>query len=1237
MKANGIVKRLLNSILCARVRPKVLLVVLSLVAALSAPTGLLAQIDTGGVTGTVTDSSGAVVPGAKITLTNEATGGTISAISTSTGTYSLNEIRPGTYTLQGEQQGFQRFIDRGLEVHVQQTLTIDIRLATGTVTQQVTVTAAAPLLQAENAAVGQTITTQTVNDLPLQTRDWASLAQLSAGVATAPVGQPSGDAGATSSAYFSVDGVNLWQNDFRLNGINDNIEIYGGSSVNSNAAITPPPDAIQEFKLQSGNFNAEFGHSTGAVINAAIKSGTNQVHGDLWEYLRNDAFNANLFFNSLSKAPTPEYRQNLFGGTIGGPVYIPKLYDGRNKTFFFFDYQGGRYITPSTATSTVPTTGMVSSGFTNLQDLITGNSGTSTDALGRTFRHGTILDPATTRQVGAGQIDPISGLLNSSSSPVYVRDPFYTGGSIAGKTDFTGSTTQLNILPAGRLDANAVKLLEVYPAQNQPGFANNFVYLAKQPQNTDSYDIRIDENINQNNILFGVFDRSLITRNVPANLPGLAVGETGGRVDSFPAYAFAVGYTRVVTPTLTNEMHVGMVHSDKLQQSIFGNNFGIPAQYGIQGIQQVANNGGLPPINLSGNTSTGLTHIGVGNYTPTLQYVWSVEGSDSVTKVYRNHTFKTGIQIDDLDGNISQPPQGRGNFTYSGQYSDIPNKNANLNGIADLLLTPTASTVNGVNNVGGLSTFSGSNIAATDDHRWYWGAYFQDDWKVTQNLTLNLGLRWDYFTPYAEINGRQANFIPVGGNGNTGTYYISNKGCQVARSASFDALLTSSHINLACVSGLTLGTAQKTNFAPRIGFAYRATPRLVVRGGYGPAYGALGNLGYGGTLGTNYPFVYTVTFNSPDSQHPLALSNGQTATMENAFSSTSLQDPKINSGQGLNLYGRQYNFQTPYVQTVNLFVQDQFTNHDSIQVGYVGTMGRHLDNLGYNNSPSEILPPGANPQNYVPFPSFARNSTYETTNATSSYNSMQATYEHQMSYGLSVLANYTWSKCMSNQHTQASQNQQYRAEWLPGFGINADYGLCDTDAADLVHASGTYELPVGRGHTLLGSSNQAVNAVFGGWTVNFIYSHQSGQPTTVGCPVSTTANGVFGCFAFTVPGQNLYAGPHNHTQWLNPKAFAQPPLATQIGQSDYSVLGGSPQQVRGPGFSNLDSSIFKNFVFTESLRLQFRAEAFNTTNTPQFGQPTNLNTFNNPTGGFSAITSMRGNPRTLQFALKLFY
>lgn len=1212
------------------------------------PVSLRAQIDTGSITGIVRDNSGAVIPGAKITLTNDATSVRIATASTPTGNYDFSGLVPGIYTIEVEAAGFENYVVHGAVVHVQQVLTIDLPLSPGSVKQQVTVTAAVPLLQAQNAAVGQTITNETVNDLPLATRDWGSLAQLSAGVAAAPAGGVTADSGSSESAYFAVNGTSVWQNDFRLDGINDNIEFYGGNYTLTNAAIVPPPDAVQEFTLQSGDFNAEFGHSTGGVINASIKSGTNQMHGDLWEYVRNNDLNANYFFNTTNGVakPIPSYHQNLFGVTAGGPVLIPHVYDGRDKTFWFFDYQGGRFVLPEPAGGeTVPTTGMVNSGFSNLQDNITYNSGTATDALGRTFPHGTILDPATTRQLPATGIDPVTGLTGAAGS--YVRDPFYNC-SAASCPSFTGNNTTnfatpttdalLNIIPTSRLDPNAVKLLSVYPAQTSSGLANNFAnYVPIEDKNTNTWDIRIDENINPGNSLFGVYDRSLFSVDVPSNLPGVAVGETGGRHDNLPAYAWAVGYTHVFTPTLTNDLHVGMVHSDKLQESFYGDTFGIPAQYGIQGVQQVANNGGLPPITISG-----LTHIGVGNYTPTLQYVWSIEGADNVTKVYRNHTFKAGLQIDDLEGNISQPPQGRGDFNFNGQYSDIPNKNSSLNGIGDLLLTPMASSLSptdsGVNNVGGMSSFSGSNIAATDDHRWYWGVYGQDDWKVTRSLTLNLGLRWDYFTPYSETNGRQANFIPEGGNGPTGIYYMSKQGCAVPRSAAFDALLTSSNITLDCVSSTTLGNAQATNFAPRVGLAERLTQKLVVRGGYGTAYGALGNLGYGGTLGTNYPFVYVQSFPSPDSQHPILLPNGQPATMEATFTQYNFQNPTVSTGMGLDLYGRQNNFQTPYVATDNLTVQYLLTQHDSIQAGYVGTQGRHLDNLGYNNSNTEILPPGANPQNYIPYPNFARNATYETTNGTSNYNSLQSTFEHQMSGGLYLLANYTYSKCMTNQHTESDTNQQYRAEWLPGFGIQRDYALCDADATHLIHVAGSYNLPFGPGRQFFASMNRGEDALFGGWIVNFFYTHESGQPFTVNCPVATTAD--FGCFADVVSGQNLYAGPHNYTQWLNPSAFAEPSAATAIGQTDYSPLGGEQEQARGPNFSNLDSSVLKNFSFTESVHLQFRAEAFNTTNTPPFAQPTGQLNFT--TTKFSSITSTKNSnenfgARTLQLALKLFY
>ncbi len=1284
------------------------------------PCRLTAQLDRGEVTGTVEDPAGAVVQKAKIALINDDTTVKTTTQSTTTGTYVFDDVIPGKYTVEAEAPNFEKYVVDGVIVQVQQVITVDIHFATGRVQTSVTVTAAAPLLEAENAQVGQSITNQSVNDLPLATRDWGSLAQLSAGVSTTPTGSGGGgitpDAGSSESGYFRVNGVDEWQNDFRLNGINDNIEIYGGNYTLTNAAIVPPPDAIQEFTLQAGDFNAEFGHSTGGIINASIKSGTNGVHGDLWEYVRNDDLNANYFFNRTcnggvcTPGPIPDYHQNLFGFTAGGPVIIPGVVHGKNRLFWFTDYQGGRYVLPespggqnvptcdtagATSVSACTASSEFGSSFTNLQDNINFNSGTDTDALGRVFPNGTILDPATTRTIPAGGVDPITGLTGKPGA--YVRDPFYQctasgcpAGNYAagGLVNATYTVGNLNIIPTSRIDPNAIKVLNLFPLPTVINkLSSNFPsYIPIEDKNTNTWDIRIDANISDKDALFGVYDRSLLNAYLPGYFPGYAVGQTDARNDSLPAYAWAVGYTRIITPTLINDMHVGMVHADKFQQSIFGNVIGssactgyvtsgscnIPLEFGIQGIPQVANNGGFPYTNIAG-----LRGIGVGNYTPTIQTVWSLEGVDAVTRVWRSQTFKTGVQVDDLTANISQPPQGRGDLSFNGMYTDIPNRisqsGTGLNGIGDFLVAPMASLVSGVagvgstvDYVGGMSQFSGSNIAATDDHRWYIGAYFQDDWKVNPSLTLNLGLRWDLFTPYAETRGYQANFIAAGGNGPTANYYMSKPGCQVARAAIFNTIAALSNVNIDCVSGLDDGNAQKDNFAPRVGFAYKFRPRLVVRGGFGTAYGALGNLGYGGTLGFNYPFVYTQTVPAPDSNHPLLLAPGQAATMEQAFTYFNFQNPSVlqsptpytttpvtcpsgsycDGGQyigsdylGLPFDGRQYNYQTPLVQTENLTVEDQFTNHDAIQVGYVATQGRHLDILGNTNANSEILPSGTNTQFYVPYPYFSRNSTYETTNAASSYNALQVTYQHQMSFGLSLLGNYTWSKCLSDQHApqNSEYNVGYRAEWLPGFGIKGDYALCDGDAAGLVHVAGTYALPVGRGHQFGGSMSKPADLVVGGWEVNGFYTFQSGQPFTVPCPNATSAD--FGCAANVVAGQGLYTGPHNYTQWMNPAAFAQPPVATAIGQASIAPLGGPLQQARGPHFANLDSSILKNFHITESSYLQFRAEAFNTTNTPPFAQPGQLNFTTSNFSNISATKNSNQNngARTLQLALKLFY
>lgn len=1183
---------------------------------------LPAQITMGGVAGTVKDPTGAVVKGAQITLTNQATQVVQTTQSTVTGTYVFPSVTVGTYTLRVDAPGFKTYLDTGIQIHVQNIVTADVPLATGTVNQQVTVTSAVPLLQAQDASLGQTVPSTQINDLPLMSRNPFSLTALAAG--SYSLGGPD------NPGTVFANGAEPGQVDFRLNGVDDNDEVFGGYN------LVPIPDAVQEFKLQEGNNSAQFGQFAGSIVNAVVKSGTNRFNGDLFEYLRNEALNANDYFSKQNHKSRPKYRQNQYGGTVGGPVYIPRLYNGKNKTFFFFDYQHTGITQVDSFTETVPTTAMQNSGFTNMQDLITDNGGSSTDALGRTFSHGTVLDPKTTRSVAPGATDPISGLTNTSSSTVYVRDPFYSGGSIAGITDFTGLTSKLNIIPSGRLDPHAVKLLHQFPAQTKAGLINNYFVNTPYTQTEDQYDVRIDENISRKDLIWGVFSHYNSTTGAAQPFPG-PIGENAGTQNVLePHYVLSLNYTHVFSPTMENVANGGFDHDHHVIEAPFANMLGIPAQYGIQGIPQIPGNGGLPAFLMSGIAS-----FGAHGFRPTIQTTSALQFMDNLTKIHGNHEFNIGFAFNHVRGNIIQPSSARGVFTYNGQYSDIPNANSSINGITDLLLTPGPATVpNGISNLGSMSNVYGSDYAGTNYFADYYAGYVQDNWRPTSALTVNLGLRWEYFSPYGESDGRQANFVANGGNGPGGVYYMPQKGCSVPRSPAFNALLAGDNIQLDCVSGLRVNKAQKDNFAPRLGFAFRALPNLVLRGGYGIAYGSFDSVGYGNTLGTNYPFQYTLGFPSTTSQIPELLPDGvTTATMENTFSAVNLSNPALASVKNIYIFGKQYNYQTPMVQTANLTVQDQFTNRDSIQVGYVGSFGRNLDVYGTHNGPTEILPVGTNVQPYLPIPNLAESSQFLRSVGVSNYNSLQTTYQHQFKNNLVLLANYTYGKCMSDDYGKSGLgtglSSGFRAEWLPGFGIKKDYALCGGDATHLVHVSGEYELPFGRGNQFLSNIPKWVDALIGGWYLNYIYTYQSGQPLNVGCPVGTTSD--FGCNANLVHGVNPYAGPHNQTQWLNANAFAQPPQATAIGQTNYSPLGSPPLQVRGPGFYNLDSSVFKTFATGKGTTLQFRIETFNTLNNPQFANPGQLN-FTNPTN-FSQITGLRSdtNPRYGQLAAKFFF
>jgi hypothetical protein len=708
----------------------------------------------------------------------------------------------------------------------------------------------------------------------------------------------------------------------------------------------------------------------------------------------------------------------------------------------------------------------------------------------------------------------------------------------------------------------------------------------------------------------------------------------------------ALSETHSFSATTINEARFGFsgIHTGRLQP--FGNDTSnIPGQFGIQGIPQVEGNGGLPELDFGG-----LSRMGGKDFLISDEFNSTVQLTDNLTKIYKAHTFKGGVEFQHIKFSTLQPPWSRGQFNFDGPYTSIPNINDGATGRVQLLLTPIAATVpNGVNFVGGPNQVQASNIANTDDGRNYYGLYFQDDWKIKPKLTLNLGLRWDHFGQVEENFGAQANFIP--GTPFSGAQYlipVERKKDTLSTGLGglgFTDLLAKDGIQLVYSDNFGLGMSQKTNFAPRVGFAYQATPKLVVRGGYGIFYGGFENRGYSPNIGENYPFQFSFNFTRNDDATPVKFADGANATFETGFTHIPL-DPAIVKATNLNLRGIQFDYITPYTQGGNLTVQYQLTNNNAFEVGYVTSLARHLEVFPGSNRVSQILPPGTvthpsdvTKPSYIPFRDFAEGSSYAATEGNAYYHSLQTKFTRRFGAGLDFLAAYTYSKARSDAGDLLNGGSiGYRAQYVPGFGIQGDYALADADIRNVIHFSGGYQLPVGRGRHFMTSSSGIANAILGGWSMNWILTLQDGQPQTVGCSTGQTSG--TGCVALLVPGQdkNNSATKQETLNYYNFAAFVDPPRATAIGQSDLSPLGGQRGQVVGPGFHRLDWSMFKQIKTSERTHLEFRAEFFNLVNHPNFSQPGSFNF--KDTKNFAKITSTRDNPndpRQIQFALKFYF
>ena len=931
----------------ARSIAKLVLLLLSLpgLLALSAR----AQVDQGAIAVTVTDPTGSLVPHATVTVTDVDTAFSTAGATNQAGVSVFSPLKIGNYSVTVTAAGFTSLTQTGLALHENERLSTTLQLRVGESTQSVTVSAEqVPLLQTEQSSTGQTMTAQTINETPLNGRNYVFIAQLTAGV-----DQSNGSRG-LGGGDFAANGQRPEQNNFILDGVDNNtnaVDFLNGASF----VVKPPPDALAEFKVETGDYDAEFGHSAGAVLIASIKSGTNSFHGDLWEYIRNDAFDARSLFTTSN----PEYRQNQFGATIGGPII-------KNKLFFFGDAEANRIVFgapggPFGSPLNVPTALMRQGNFSEL------------------------LNPT----------------LTGATAPILLYQP----GS-GGAQPLTCNGQQNTFCP-GQLNALALKILNLFPAPNQNNGKtyNNYNLVRHVLDNTAQWDGRLDWNITGKDQAFVRVSYSNERGNNPSPLGPILDGgfyaDTGSSVNKGENYAFSE--THAFTPTLVNEFRLGFNagHFEYLQENA---DTDVSSSIGLGGVPFGPKEGGLPFFNVGGISTFGT----VFNY-PSDEHENVPQLLDNVTKTLGRHTLRTGFSVSLIRSSVFSPQWGRGNLSYGGQFTGQPGVANTGYGVADLLANlQTSATV--------------SNPSNADDKRWYWGAYLQDDFKATPKLTLNLGLRYDYYQPYYEKLSRMANFVALSqsiGSGQ-GEYLLPSGAKQYTIAPAFITPAQTNNIAIDFTGNHSLSTAQKTNFGPRVGFAYSLSNRAVVRAGYGIFFGGLENEGGSPNLASNYPFNFNNNFYSASCNTIGQSCTPDGYTLEQGFLPLfgGSLDNFVNTVVSPPLDGRDFNIRTPYSQQFNLTTQYAISNSITATVGYAGAISNHLVAQASNNGPLAIAAPGTNTIPLEPFPGFSAGYLL-TYRGHSSYNSLQAKLEKRLSNGLSFLSSYTWAHSLGRRFKPA--------------------------------------------------------------------------------------------------------------------------------------------------------------------------------------------------------------------------
>ena len=1157
------------------------------VLALAASAALLPGQDTRGtITGHVTDPSGAAVVGAEVRAVNRETNTTASARTNEAGVYTIPYLLPGSYDLSATFTGFKTTDRAAVEVRVNDVLAVDFKLDVGNATETVEVKAGTPLLETQNVSLGQVQTTQNINALPIQAGNANELVLLTPGVVNSTNLRQRKSSFNSASSQFTTDGNQLYSNEYTIDGIPDTFFNGGGSPL---IAFQLPQNSVAEFKVQTSSFDAAVGHTPGAVLNTVSKGGTNDFHGELHEWMINSYLDAETFFQNASGGTKPEYQDNRYGASIGGPVRIPKIYNGRNRTFFFYGWEGNQWGKPGTTIGTVPAAAEKNGDFSALL------------ALGSQYQ---IYDPATTQAAANGR---------------YTRTP------LPG-----------NIIPASRLDPVAKAIQSYYAAPNTIGTSagvNNYTRIYKDLFDYNVHVVRIDQNWSDRNRMFvrlnrdGYYETDAAFYNNIAGGLALVRINRGGVIDDVV----------VLSPTTILDVHYGLTQEETpeyrpsrgldLSALGFSENLLSLLNPATETFPQVYLNTKAPTGRCTGactGTYSGFGNFNTGDGTLTgINHDWAA----TFTTLRGNHSLHYGVDARlyrtfGFAGGFDVSPQ----LYFTPQYTNGPNDNSAVAPLGQ----EYASFLLGI--PGGQMTrsasYAGQNI--------YYAGFVQDDWKISRRLTLNLGLRYEYESPVSERFDRA-----VRGFNRT----VVNPIAAAAAAAYAKGPIAPLPVNqFQVLGGLQfagsgnhqLWSQPATDFLPRIGLAFQVNDKTVIRSGYGIYYD---------TIGVNRSAINQSGFTA-STPIQASIDNGLhfIANTANPFPNGLLLPQGAAAGystflgQALTVYPT--NRLQPYSQRWTMALQRTIAKDFMFEAAYVGNKAVHLGvDHNINATPNQYLSTSpfrdqatinaltatvANPFYGLspvypktiavsdllrPYPEFS-DITETQPIGYSWYHALQVRAEKRFTRGFSSGFSYTYSKNME------------ATSFLNAGDPAVNRSISQYDRPHRLNFNSILELPFGRGKVFANHLPKAVDYVIGGWQLNNIFTYQSGAPQSFG-------NIIFLGNLHDIP---LPSDQRSVNEWFNVNSGFDTKSADQLANNIRTFpkyLAG----VRGDGQTVWDASIFKIFPIRERVKLEFRFEGYDILNHPNFSDPNTTVT----SSAFGTVTSQAGLSREFQGALRLTF